>query len=67
MNYDRRGCANEVNKLMLEYNTRLEEKIFALNADLSEGLIIFSDFFEPFRSSSTMLKTMLGQGTYSVK
>lgn len=42
-------------------------RFFALNANLSEGLIIFFDFFEPFWSSSTMLKTMLGQGTSSVK
>ncbi|CAA3023787.1 GDSL esterase lipase 7-like [Olea europaea subsp. europaea] len=45
MNVDRRGCASEVNMLVSEYNTRLEEKIVALNAELSGAHIIFCDVY----------------------
>ncbi|KAL2535983.1 GDSL esterase/lipase [Forsythia ovata] len=58
-NDDRRGCSDEVNMLVLEYNTMLEEKIVALNEELSDGHIIFLDVYRAIIGvQSTILKTM---------
>lgn len=40
-----RGCFDEVNLLALEYNTRLEENIVAMNAELPDAHIIFCDVY----------------------
>ncbi|KAI3450096.1 hypothetical protein Pfo_006761 [Paulownia fortunei] len=41
----RKGCLDEVNMLVLEYNTRLEENIVAINAELPDAQIIFCDVY----------------------
>ncbi|XP_073272552.1 GDSL esterase/lipase At1g71250-like [Primulina huaijiensis] len=40
-----RGCLDEVNLMILEYNRKLEEKIVAINADLPDAHIIFCDVY----------------------
>ncbi|CAK9168570.1 unnamed protein product [Ilex paraguariensis] len=40
-----RGCEDEINKLVLQYNTMLEEQIIDLNAELSGAHIIFCDVY----------------------
>ncbi|KAG9138526.1 hypothetical protein Leryth_012876 [Lithospermum erythrorhizon] len=39
------GCVDKVNKLVVEYNTRLEEKIVDLNVELPGAHIVFCDVY----------------------
>lgn len=40
-----KGCLDEVNMLVSDYNTRLEENIVAINAELKDAHIIFCDVY----------------------
>ncbi|GLT48404.1 hypothetical protein SLA2020_220340 [Shorea laevis] len=40
------GCVEEINELVLEYNTMLEERIVGLNGELPEAQIVFCDVYQ---------------------
>lgn len=41
-----KGCVAEVNELILQYNTMLEERIINLNSELPNAHIIFCDIYQ---------------------
>ncbi|KAK0603819.1 hypothetical protein LWI29_009046 [Acer saccharum] len=43
---DGKGCVEEINELVLEYNTMLNENIVELNAELPGAQIIFCDVYQ---------------------
>ncbi|XWS28452.1 hypothetical protein CRYUN_Cryun25bG0070300 [Craigia yunnanensis] len=43
---DGTGCAEEINELVLQYNTMLEEHIVRLNEELPDAHIVFCDLYQ---------------------
>lgn len=71
-----RGCLDEANLMILEYNRKLEENIVAINAELPDAHIIFCDVYrammefivnpKPYgtiKLSSSILRTITHFGT----
>ncbi|KAK6164010.1 hypothetical protein DH2020_000874 [Rehmannia glutinosa] len=59
-----KGCLDEVNMLVLEYNTRLEENIVAINAELADVHIIFCDVY---RAMMEFINNPMGYGIEDVQ
>ncbi|CAK7329200.1 unnamed protein product [Dovyalis caffra] len=43
---DEKGCVEEINELVLQYNTMLNERIVELNVELPDAQIIFCDVYQ---------------------
>ncbi|KAL3828654.1 hypothetical protein ACJIZ3_017456 [Penstemon smallii] len=58
---EKKGCFDEVNLMVLEYNTRLEDSVVSINAELPDAHIVFCDVYR------AMMEFINNPGDYGIE